>query len=113
MRVPFGEEFPYSWLLLGNILHFAYCGFVVEIQIHLTAKTIFCSPSTVNQARESINEARVTAYFSMAIGFRGEMAEGLGHGSIVLSKNRIRFPWDSGGFLERRIPGKNGNGRYP
>ena len=27
--------------------------------------------------------------------------------------NRIRFPWDSGGFLERRIPRKNGNGRYP
>ena len=24
-----------------------------------------------------------------------------------------RFPWVSGGFLERRIPGKNGNGRYP
>ena len=21
------------------------------------------------------------------------------------------FPWVSGGFLERRIPGKNGNGR--
>ena len=24
-----------------------------------------------------------------------------------------RFPWVSGGFLERRIHGKNGNGRYP
>ena len=30
--------------------------------------------------------------------------------TIVLSKNRIRFPWVSGGFLERRIPGKNGEG---
>ena len=30
--------------------------------------------------------------------------------SIVLSKNRIRFPWVSGGFLERRLPGKNGEG---
>ena len=33
--------------------------------------------------------------------------------TIVLSKNRIRFSWASGGCLERRIPGKNGNGRYP
>ena len=33
-----------SWLLLGNILHFACCGFVVEI--HLPAKTsnIFVAP---------------------------------------------------------------------
>ena len=30
--------------------------------------------------------------------------------TIVLSKNRIRFPWVSGGFLERMIPGKNGEG---
>ena len=30
--------------------------------------------------------------------------------TIVLSKNRIRSPWGSGGFLERRIPGKNGEG---
>ena len=29
--------------------------------------------------------------------------------TIVLS-NWIRFPWVSGGFLERRIPGKNGEG---
>ena len=30
-----------------------------------------------------------------------------------LSQNRIRFPWDSEGVQERRIPGKNGKGRYP
>ena len=30
--------------------------------------------------------------------------------TIVLSKKRIRFPWVSGGVLERRIPGKNGEG---
>ena len=30
--------------------------------------------------------------------------------TIVLSKNWIRFPWVSGGFPERRIPGKNGGG---
>ena len=30
--------------------------------------------------------------------------------SIVPSKNRSRFPWVSGGFLERRIPGKDGEG---
>ena len=35
--------------------------------------------------------------------------------AIVLFKNRIRFFFFrvSGGFLERRIPGKNGHGRYP
>ena len=29
---------------------------------------------------------------------------------MVLFNNRTRFPWFSGGFLERRIPGKNGEG---
>ena len=31
--------------------------------------------------------------------------------AIVLFENRP-FPWVSGGFLERRIPRKNGNERY-
>ena len=31
---------------------------------------------------------------------------------IVLSTNQP-FPWDSGGFAERRIPGKNGDGTVP
>ena len=30
--------------------------------------------------------------------------------SMVLSRDSIRLPWVSGGFLER-IPGKNGHGR--
>ena len=30
--------------------------------------------------------------------------------TIVLSKNWLRSPWLFGGFLERRIPGKNGEG---
>ena len=34
-----------SWLLLGSILHvFAYCGLVVEIQTHLTAKIQIVAP---------------------------------------------------------------------
>ena len=32
--------------------------------------------------------------------------------TIALSRKKGRFPKVSGGFLERRIPGKNGNGRY-
>ena len=31
----------------------------------------------------------------------------------VLALTTSRFPSVSGGFLERRIPGKNGNGKYP
>ena len=30
--------------------------------------------------------------------------------AIALFNNQIRFPWVSGGVLERRIPGKNGEG---
>ena len=38
---------PMAWLLLGSILQFyifAYCGLVVEFQIHLTANISICAP---------------------------------------------------------------------
>ena len=48
-----------TWLLLGNCYSsfFAYCGLVVEIQIHLTAKTYFVAPlptSTKKMGRISL-----------------------------------------------------------
>ena len=33
--------------------------------------------------------------------------------STIVPFKKQRFPWAFGGFLERRIPRKNGNGRYP
>ena len=48
---------------------------------------------------------------------KGPVLEGLippsGKSTIVLSENRIRFPWASGGFLERKTDAWKEWGRYP
>ena len=42
-------RFPDAWLLLGNILHFAYCGLVENPTTELLKMIFCCSPSIVNQ----------------------------------------------------------------